>query len=60
MALYGRATYVQVGRMAAMILAPSLPKQFDARLRDVNALISLIAVAMPISPIGFPGLFFCF
>jgi hypothetical protein len=40
MALYGRATYVHLGRMLAMILAPSMPRLFEARLRLVMALLS--------------------
>jgi hypothetical protein len=35
-----RATYVHLGRTAAIILAPSTPRLFDTRLRLVMALIS--------------------
>jgi hypothetical protein len=45
-----RATYVHVGRTAAMILAPSTPRQFDARLRLVMALISGRVLAKAIMP----------
>jgi hypothetical protein len=34
-----RATYVHLGRMAAIVLAPSTPRLFDARLRLVMALL---------------------
>jgi hypothetical protein len=34
-----RATYVHLGRTAAIILAPSTPRMFDARLRLIIALI---------------------
>jgi hypothetical protein len=34
------ATYVHLGRMSAMILAPSMPRLFEARLRLVMALVS--------------------
>jgi hypothetical protein len=34
-----RATYVHLGRTAAIILAPSTPRLFDARLRLVMALV---------------------
>jgi hypothetical protein len=34
-----RATYVHLGRTAAIILAPSTPRLFDARLRLVVALV---------------------
>jgi hypothetical protein len=40
MALCDRATYVHLRRTAAMILAPSAPRPFDARLRLVMALLS--------------------
>jgi hypothetical protein len=40
MALCGRATYVHLGRKAAMISAPSAPTRFDARLKLVMALVS--------------------
>jgi hypothetical protein len=39
MALHGRATYVHLGRMSAMILVPSMPRLFEARLRLVMALL---------------------
>jgi hypothetical protein len=38
MALCDRATYMHLGRKAAMILAPSTPRLFEARLRLVMAL----------------------
>jgi hypothetical protein len=34
-----RATYVHLGRTAAIILAPSTPRMFDARLRLIIALM---------------------
>jgi hypothetical protein len=34
-----RATYVHLGRTAAIILAPSTPRLFNARLRLVMALV---------------------
>jgi hypothetical protein len=39
-ALCDRVTYVHLGRKAAMILAPSTPRLFEARLRLVIALLS--------------------
>jgi hypothetical protein len=35
-----RATYVHLGRTAAIILAPSTPRLVDARLRLIMALVS--------------------
>ena len=37
---FGRGTYVHLGRTAAIILAPSTPRLFDARLRLVMALMA--------------------
>jgi hypothetical protein len=39
MALCGGATYVHLGRKTAIILAPSMPRPFEARLRLVMALV---------------------
>jgi hypothetical protein len=52
MALCDRATYVHLGRKAAMALAPSKPKLFEARFRLVMAPISLMALAIAIMPAG--------
>jgi hypothetical protein len=37
---FGRGTYVHLGRTAAIIVAPSMPRLFDARLRLVMAPLS--------------------
>jgi hypothetical protein len=46
-----RATYAHLGRMAAMILAPSTPRRFDARLRLVMAPMSGMALARAVTPV---------
>jgi hypothetical protein len=49
-ALCDWATYLHLGRQAAMILTPLKPSLFDARLRLVIALISGMALAIAIIP----------
>jgi hypothetical protein len=49
-ALCDRATYVHLGRTAAMNLAPSTRRLFDARFRLVMAPISLMASAIAAGP----------
>jgi hypothetical protein len=43
---------MHLGRQAAMILAPSTPSSFDARLRLVIALMPGITLARVIIPLG--------
>jgi hypothetical protein len=49
-ALCDMATYMHLGRKAAMILAPSTPRLFDPRLRLVMAPLSRMASARAVTP----------
>ena len=56
---YITGTYLHSERAAAMCLAPLAPRLFFETLRDVIALLVLMASARAITPSGLPGCWFC-